>query len=77
MFVVSAMVMLGADWCWCTNTDKENHLTTCCLEMPLCMPKSVNIDHIYLNTKICCMCVCGEFTSSRFGHIGYRLVLLH
>ena len=36
------MVMLGADWCWCADTDKEAHLTTCCLEMPLSMPASVN-----------------------------------
>ena len=43
MHFLSAMVMLGANWCWCTDTDKEAHLTTSCLEMPLSMPKSVNI----------------------------------
>ena len=41
MWFLSAMVMLGADWCWCTDTDKEAHLTTS-LEMPLIMPTSVN-----------------------------------
>ena len=65
MFLLPAIVMWGADWCWCTDTNKEAHLTTCCLEMPLCMPRPVNIDHIHLNTKICCMCVCGGFTSSK------------
>ena len=39
---LSAMVMLGADWCWCTDTDKEAHLATCYLEMPLSMPTSVS-----------------------------------
>ena len=55
MFVLSAMVMLGANWCWCTDTDKEAHLTTCCLDMPLCMPRSVNIDHTHINTKNVCV----------------------
>ena len=67
---LSAMAMLSGNWCWCTDTDKETHLTACCLEMPLYMPRSVNDDHIYLNTKICCMCGCVELTSSKFGHIG-------
>ena len=71
VFVLSAMVMFGADWCWCTDTDIEAHFTTCCLEIPLSMHRSVYIDHIHLNTKICCMYVCGRFASSRFGHIGY------
>ena len=41
---------------WCTDTDRVAHLTTYCLEMPLCMSKSVNI---LLNTKICCMLIWG------------------
>ena len=62
MCFLSAMIMLGADRCQCTDTDiKKAHLTTCCLEMPSCMPSSVNIGHIHPNTKtkICCMCVVG------------------
>ena len=35
------------------------------------------IDHTHPITKICCMCLCGWFTSSRFGHIRYQLVLVH
>ena len=54
------MVMLGADWCQSADIDiKEAHLTTCCLEKPLYMPRSVNIDHIHPNIKIYCMCVVG------------------
>ena len=34
----------------------------------------IELSHLIL--KICCMCVCGGFISSRFGHIRYRLVLL-
>ena len=41
MWFLSAMVMLGANWCWCTDTDKEAHHTTCCSEMSLSMPTSV------------------------------------
>ena len=60
MCFLLAMVMLGANWCQYTDIDiKEAHLTTCCLEMPLYMPRSVNIDHIHTNIKICCMCVVG------------------
>ena len=51
MCCLSAMVMLGADWCQCADTVKETHLTTCCLEMSLSMPKFVNIDHTHPNTK--------------------------
>ena len=45
--VLPAMVMLGADWCWFADNDKEAHLTTCCLKMPFSMPRSVNIDHTH------------------------------
>ena len=39
------------------------------------MPRSVNwLWHLIL--KICCMCVGGGFTSGRFGHIRYQLVLV-
>ena len=51
------------------SNDKEAHLTTCCLELPLCMPISANMSHIHLNTKKHCMCGCWGFTSSRYGHI--------
>ena len=34
--------MLGASWCWGADTDKEAHLTTCCLAMSLSMPTSVS-----------------------------------
>ena len=34
------------------------------------------IDLSCLILKICCMCVCGGFTSGRFGHIGYWLMLV-
>ena len=41
------------------SNDKEAHLTTCYLELPLCMPKSVNIGPIQLNTKnMLHMCLC-------------------
>ena len=55
-----AMVMLGANWCWCTDTDKEAHLATC-LEMPLSMPRSVVIDHTHQILKyVACMFVGGS-----------------
>ena len=57
---LSGMVMLGANWCQCADIDiKEAYLTTCCLEMPLCMLRSVNIYHMHQNIKIYCMCVVG------------------
>ena len=52
----SCLVPIGVG---CADTDKEACLTTCSLKMPICMPKSVNIGHMHLNTKICCMCGCG------------------
>ena len=67
MCFLSAIVILGADWCQCVDTNKEAHPTTSCLKMPLSMLRSVNIDHTHPNIKICCMCVGGGVTSSRFG----------
>ena len=62
---LSGMVMLGANWCQCADIDiKEAYLTTCCLEMPLCMPRSVNIYHMHQNIKIYCMCVVGVHLQS-------------
>ena len=51
MFVLPAIIIWDTDW-WHT-------LQPVCLELLLCMPKSVNIGHIHLNTEICHMCVVG------------------
>ena len=53
--------MLGADGFWCADTDKQAHLTTCCLEMPLSMARSVNVDHTHQILKyVACVFVGGS-----------------
>ena len=57
------------------GNDKEAHLTTCSLELPLCVPKSVNIGHIYLNTKRCLTDTMNRCADNAFKHKSLQLAV--
>ena len=73
--ILPAMVMWGTGW-WQYSLIRSHTLQLVVWNCYFTCPNLLT-DLVHLIQKICCMCVCAGFTSSKFGHIRYWLVLVH
>ena len=75
-FISGAMCCLPAVVMWGMNQLIRKHSLHLVVWISYSTCPNLLIDLSHLILKICCMWVCGGLTSSKFGHIGYQLVLV-
>ena len=67
-FVLPAMVIWGTNWCWCTDTDQELHLSYTGGVTTLHAQNLFILAIFTLILKYVACVVVGGFTSSKCGH---------